>query len=210
MTAVEMIGYLGAAASIANASMKTMIPLRAIGILGNCIFIVFGLLAPVYPTLLLHSVLLPLNTFRLVQMLRLVRKVRDASQGDLSIEWLKPYMAVRRCAAGEVLFRAGDAAIGLIFIASGSFRLREIGLELGPGELVGELGLVAPGNRRTQTMVCLVAGEVMTVPYDAVRQLYFQNPEFGFWFLKLTSARLFRDLQRARDGLGVAAVAQSA
>ena len=36
------------------------------------------------------------------------------------------------------------------------------------------------------------AGRVLEVPYSAVKQLYYQNPEFGFSFLKLTSERLFQ------------------
>jgi hypothetical protein len=29
-----------------------------------------------------------------------------------------------------------------------------------------------------------------------VKQLYFQNPKFGFYFLDLIAQRLFRDIQR--------------
>jgi hypothetical protein len=41
--------------------MKTMIPLRVVGLCANVIFIAYGWLAPVYPQLLLHGALLPLN-----------------------------------------------------------------------------------------------------------------------------------------------------
>ena len=39
-------------------------------------------------------------------------------------------------------------------------------------------------------------GEVLNISYDEVRQLYFQNPEFGFYFLRLTSERMFKNMQR--------------
>lgn len=39
-----------------------------------------------------------------------------------------------------------------------------------------------------------------------LRQLYFQNPKFGFYFLRLTSERLFRDIRRLEAAQGQAAV----
>ena len=33
-------------------------------------------------------------------------------------------------------------------------------------------------------------GQVLFILYDKVRELYFQDPDFGFYFLKLTSERL--------------------
>jgi hypothetical protein len=34
------------------------------------------------------------------------------------------------------------------------------------------------------------------VTYDEVRQMYYQNPRFGFFFLELVAERLMRDAQR--------------
>ena len=60
MTFVEFLGYLAAVVTLGTYSMKTMIPLRICGITANVLFIAFGFLSPVYPTLALHAVLLPL------------------------------------------------------------------------------------------------------------------------------------------------------
>jgi CRP-like cAMP-binding protein len=87
----------------------------------------------------------------------------------------------------------------MFFVLSGRFVLRELHLELGAGQVVGELGLLAPDNHRTQTLECAAAGEVLTIKYDDVRQLYFQNPEFGFYFLRLTTQRLFQNIARLED-----------
>jgi CRP-like cAMP-binding protein len=78
-------------------------------------------------------------------------------------------------------------------IASGTFRLIESGLELTQGAVVGELGFLSPGNRRTQTLQCLESGVLMRISYDRLKELYFQNPKFGFYFLRLISARLFEN-----------------
>lgn len=193
---LEILGYVGAGFNVATYSMRTMVPLRVFAIISNAIFITYAGLAGVFPILILHSILLPLNAYRLREMLRLVANIRKAATGEVQMEWLKPFMAKRRAAKGDVLFRRGDPASELFFTLSGRFRLEEIGIDLGPGQVVGELGLLAPENRRSQTLACSADGEVLTITYDQVRQLYFQNPEFGFYFLRLTTERLFENVGR--------------
>lgn len=196
---IEALGYLGALLTFGTYSMKTMIPLRIIGLCANCVFIAYGYLAPVYPQLVLHGVLLPLNSLRLYQMLQLVKQVRSASQNDLNMDWLKPFMSKRACKAGEIIFRKGDVASAMFYTVSGSYRLNEIEQDVGPGQVVGEVGLIAPDNKRTLTFECIEGGELLTISYDQVKQIYFQNPRFGFYFLQLISRRLFQDIARLQD-----------
>lgn len=196
-----LVGYAAAAATLATFSMRTMIPLRAIGILANCLFIVYGFFGAVYPALVLHLVLLPFNIVRLHQMMQLVKKVSEASRGDLSMDWLKPFMTKRRCSEGEVLFHKGDVATTMFYTVSGRFRLVEIGVDVSPGQVIGELGLIAPDNRRTLTFECIQDGELLTIEYTSVEQLYFRNPSFGFYFLRLSASRLFEDIARMQAEL---------
>jgi CRP/FNR family cyclic AMP-dependent transcriptional regulator len=209
MTLIEALGYLGAAVTLATYSMKTMIPLRVSGIVANILFIAFGWLGAVYPTLVLHAILLPLNCLRLRQMLQLVRRVRDASAGDLNMDWLKPFMSSRRVAAGEVLFRDGDAANRMYYVVSGRYRLVEIGQDVLPGTVVGELAFLNPEQTRTQTLECIESGEMLQITYDQIKQLYFQNPKFGFYFLRLASQRLFHDITRLEHELAARPAAQA-
>ena len=107
---VEVLGYLGALVTLGTYCMKRMIPLRVFGICANSLFIVYGFLAPVYPQLVLHGILLPLNVFRLREMLQLIGKVKAASQGDLNMDWLKPFMtgaapSAARCCFARASFR---------------------------------------------------------------------------------------------------------
>lgn len=198
---IEAFGYLGALLTLGTYSMKRMIPLRVIGICANCVFIAYGLLAPVYPQLLLHGVLLPLNALRLREMLQLVWKVREASQGDLSMDWLKPFMTKQTVKKGDILFRKGDVSSAMFYTMTGLYRLSEIGQDVAPGQVVGEIGLIAPNNKRTLTFECVEGGELLTITYAQVKQLYFQNPKFGFDFLHLISQRLFKDISRLEDRL---------
>jgi CRP-like cAMP-binding protein len=110
-------------------------------------------------------------------------------------------MTKRRHSAGDELFRKDDRANEMFFVLSGRFRLKELGMEIAPGQVVGELGLLSPDQHRGQTLECVTDGEVLSITYDQVRQLYFQNPEFGFFFLQLTARRLFQNIARLETEL---------
>ena len=152
MTYIESIGYIAAASTCAAFWMKTMIPLRVVGITANCCFIAYGYFGALYPPLVLHNVLLPLNVMRLYQMQQLVRKAAEASTGVLSLNWLKPYMSSRKYQIGDVLFRKGDDANELLYTVTGRYRVTELAIDIGPGQVIGEMGFVVPDNRRTQTV----------------------------------------------------------
>ena len=194
MTWVEALGWFGAALAIAGSAMKTIIPLRCIGIATNVVALIYASFMGLYPSMTVNLILLPLNGVRLYQMLHLIRQVRQASKSDLSMEWLKPFMTRRKVKTGDLLFAKGESATCMFFTLSGRYRLKELNIELLQGQLVGEMGFLSPDHRRTQTLECLEAGEVLSISYDEVRQLYFQNPEFGFYFLRLTSERLFHNM----------------
>src|SRR5437762_14065443 len=134
-------------------------------------------------------------------MLQLVRDVKKSVNSDLSMEWLKPFMTERKCAAGEALFYKDEQADSMFYIVSGRFILVESGIELPVGAIVGELGMLSPSNARTQTLECIEAGLVLSVSYTKVEELYVQNPAFGFYFLRLSSARLFQNLETLQQRL---------
>src|SRR6202140_1959199 len=184
---------------VATTTMRTMIPLRVFGILTNIILIASSIPSHNYPQLVLHAVLLPLNGYRLHQMLQLVRDVKNSVNSDLSMEWLKPFMTERKCSAGEVLFYKDEKAEDMFYIVSGRFQLVESGIVLPVGAIVGEFGMLSPSNSRTQTLECVEAGVVLSVSYSKVEELYVQNPAFGFYFLRLFSARLFQNIATLQE-----------
>jgi len=186
---------------VATLSMRTMIPLRVFAILTNILLIATAIPTHNYATMALHTVLLPLNTYRLHQMLQLVRDVKKSVSSDLSMEWLKPFMTERKCTAGEVLFYKDEKADSMFYIVSGQFRLVESGIELPVGAIVGELGMLSPSNVRTQSLECTEDGVILSVSYNQIEQLYVQNPAFGFYFLRLSSARLFENINKLEQRL---------
>jgi CRP-like cAMP-binding protein len=196
ISVAEAIGYLGIALAVGTSAMRTMIPLRSMSLAASGVFLVYGLVTGVVPTVVVNAILLPLNAARLVQMIRLVREVKRSAASDLSIDWLKPFMNPRTVREGEVLFRKGEEAACLFYTLQGRFRLRESDREIPVGQLVGEIAFVSPDRCRTQTLECMEAGAILTISYDDIAQLYHQNPSFGFYFLKLTSARLLQNIER--------------
>jgi hypothetical protein len=196
ITIANMLALIGAIFFVATLLMRTMVPLRVTGIISDVFFIGYGVLSGTVTTLMLYTLLLPINIFRLAQMLKLVKRARVAAQGDLSMDWLKPFMTRRKYGKGDVLFRKGDRANEMFFTVTGKFLVTELGIELPPGRLVGELGFLAPDNRRTQSLECTEDGQVLAITYDRLLEIYFQNPEFGYYFLRLSTERLLQNIAR--------------
>ncbi len=69
------------------------------------------------------------------------------------------------------------------------------------GQVVGELGFLNPDKARSATLECVDPGQVLVITYEQVRQLYFQNPRFGFYFLQLTTGRLFENIAKLETEL---------
>ena len=196
ITIANMCALVGAIFFVATLLTRTMVPLRVSNMISNVFFMAFGALASDIRTFLLSLLLLPINAIRLRQMLNLVRKARNAVQGETSMEWLKPFMTQRKYRQGDVLCKKGDAANEMFLTVSGKFLVTEIGVELPPGSPMGELGFLTPDNRRTATIECTEAAQVLTITYDRLLELYFQNPQFGYYFLVLTSQRLLQNIAR--------------
>ena len=186
---------------IATSTMRTMIPLRLFGILSNLVLIATAIPSRNYPTIAVQVVVLGLNSYRLHQMLQIVRDVKKSVSSNLSMDWLKPFMTERKCKAGEVLYYKDEKADSMFYIVSGRYRLVESGIEVLVGAINGEFGMFTPSNVRTQTMECISDGLILSVSYDQVEQLYVQNPAFGFYFLKLMTSRLFENIDRLEQRL---------
>ena len=192
----NMFALVGAIFFVATLLTQTMVPLRVANMIGCTFFAAFGALTGTVTTFLLYLLMVPINAYRLRQMLHLVKMARTATQGDTSMEWLKPFMTERKYRKGDVLFRKDDAAKEMFLTVTGSFLVTEIGVALPPGQLMGELGFLSPDNRRTATIECTEDGHVLTITYEKLLEIYFQNPQFGYYFLVLTSQRLLENIAR--------------
>lgn len=201
ITLANMFALIGAIFFVATLLTQTMVPLRVANMIGCAFFAAFGALSGTITTFLLYLLMVPINAYRLRQMLVLVKKARGATKGDTSMEWLKPFMTERKYRKGDILFKKDDVANEMLLTVTGRFLVKEFGLQVPPGQLMGELGFLTPDNRRTATIECTEDGHVLTITYEKLLEIYFQNPQFGYYFLVLTSQRLLENLGRAEAAL---------
>src|SRR6202048_2192751 len=110
ITLANMFALIGAIFFVATLVTQTMVPLRVANMIGCAFFAGFGALTGTVTTFLLYLLMVPINAYRLRQMLNLVKMARGATQGDTSMEWLKPFMSERKYRKGDVLFKKGHAA----------------------------------------------------------------------------------------------------
>ena len=123
----------------------------------------------------------------------------------------------RTYARGTVVVYEGDTTDALYIILAGRVKVfvadregHELVLgEMGAGEYFGEIGFIAPGNKRTLSFECLEDGELLAISYSQVKQLHYQNPKFGFYFLQLISQRLFQDIELLKEKISKTALSSS-
>lgn len=188
---------LAIALVLVSSFVKTMIPLRWLAVASSVGFLIYGALHPAIPTLLLNAALLPINLYRAMEMIRLTRRVAAMSgEHELSGVWLKPYMYSAHVKAGTILFRQGERADRLYLLADGQVEFVEIGKTLGPGIIFGEIAFFSPNRRRLLTARCVHDCTVLSIDESTVKQLYYQNPAFGFELMGLVASRLSADIER--------------
>jgi len=195
---ISILGYVASASVLVTFCMSTMIPLRMVALASNVLFSSFGAFAHIYPIMVLHLILLPVNSIRLLQIRRLVRSIENAKSADLSIESLLPFMRLRKLGSGEVLIRAGDRADRLYYLIKGQAEVREIKKTLGPGNVLGEIGVFARDQKRMATVVCLTDCEFYELTDAKAKEIYFQNPAFGYAVLQTVISRLMEDINLSR------------
>jgi CRP/FNR family transcriptional regulator, cyclic AMP receptor protein len=199
-----VIGILGGAFYVASQFQKAMLSLRVLALASNVLYLIYSPLHTDYeitqlivmPTFLVNFILLPINAKRLIEIIRLTKQIEQATVESPITEWLLPHMHLRKHKAGEVLFRKGDVADEIVYVASGKLRLQGIDHFLGPGELIGEIGLFSAEKVRTMTVVCETDCELYQMTDEQIYRLYYQNPKLGFFFMRLIVERLLRDIKR--------------
>lgn len=68
MNWVDLLGYLASLLVLATFSMRGMVALRLVAIASNLAFIAYAAIAGIHPVLLLHALLLPMNVWRLAEL----------------------------------------------------------------------------------------------------------------------------------------------
>ena len=192
---VALAGYAAGGLTFLAFFMKDSIRLRQVALLSNVFYALWALSVHLYPTLVLHLALFPVNAVRLVQLVRERRLIDEAiAANDLSAEWLMDFMERRTIAADTVLFRRGDPADAMYFLADGRLRLIELGIDLKPGALLGEIGIFSPDGKRTQSVEATEKSLVYMLRRHDALALYRRDPKFGIYLVRLITRRLVEDI----------------
>lgn len=182
---------------LVSSFVKTIIPLRWLSVGGNIGFVLYGVLHPAPLVLALHLALLPINLWRVLEMQRLTRRVSRAELAGEGLDvWLQPYMKRHRRRPGAIVFKRGDRADRLYVLAEGRLELVESGRTIEAGQMFGEIAFFSPARTRTATVRALEPSTLLSIDETSFRQLFFQNPAFGFAIVRLIAARLSADVQQ--------------
>jgi hypothetical protein len=198
MGVLEIVGYAALLLLVVAFAMKTIIPLRIVALAASLAIALYGAFAPHIPILVIGVVMALLNLWRLTEMRRLVGAVRVAGGTQLTVDWLLPYMRPVDVPAGHVLFAKGDKADAMYFVSSGRVRIDEMDLEMGKGGIFGEIGIFSTDRRRTVTARCIEPCSLLLITADKLRELYYQNPRFGFYLVGLITERLMHNAKELK------------
>ena len=198
---VEIAGYIASVLVVSTFYMKTMLPLRIFAIGSNVAFMTYGYFGHLYPVLILHLFLFPLNIIRLHQIKKLTKDVREAAKGEFSLEWFTPYMSKTSYKKGTNIFTKGESANKIFYIHDGRIRLTALDAMvqtkfLERGAVLGEIGIFAPDRKRTATAITEEDTVIYSIDEDKIIQLYYQNPKLAFYLVKLITRRLIENLTR--------------
>ena len=194
-----VFGFIGAALMVASYLMKNMLPLRMVALSANVFLVVYAVQGGSWPTAALYVAMIPINVKKVLQIKKLIRAIENAKADTPVSEWLLPHMTRRQAKAGQTLWNKGDKATEMLYVESGRLNMIEYDESIGAGAILGEIGLFAPDNRRTRTVVCETDCTLYGLSADAMAQLYYQNPKLGFHVMRMIVARLMHDTDLAHQ-----------
>lgn len=192
------IGYVASALVLCTFLTRTMMPLRIVALGSNVAFIAYGGLLHLYPVLVLHIILFPVNAWRLREIFQLVKSIQETADDGKVFAALVPFAKRITAARGQVLIRKGEPSDALYLVLEGKLWVEEAEVEIGPGSIVGEMGVLSRTHRRTATVdtrTDCVLGRVSAADFQRV---YFADPSLGLSLIRLIIDRLTRDAEAQR------------
>ncbi|CAM3089665.1 hypothetical protein LEAN103870_16190 [Legionella anisa] len=82
---IEIIGYVACCLVLATFYVKRILTLRLIAICSNVAFILYALGSNLYPIFVLHSLLLPLNLYRIFEIKRGTLYALNHGSGEAAV-----------------------------------------------------------------------------------------------------------------------------
>jgi CRP-like cAMP-binding protein len=115
-----------------------------------------------------------------------------ASLGDANLELLAPYFSEVELPSNHVLIQPRSAGAGLFLICDGTVVVEayELERELGPGEIVGEISLLADHGTRSARVTAKTPVRALALRRPDFEQVLREIPELGAALQKLAEQRV--------------------
>lgn len=201
MDFVELIGFAAAALVFLTFCMQTLLPLRVIATASNILFIAYAWMAGLAPILILHTLLLPVNLWRLFQQVQLRMRLEKSLSHPADISLLMPFMTLETYTDGATLFHEGDPADRLFLIIDGDVRVDGVDGLLGKGSILGEMGLFSDTGRRTAAVHAAGPVSAGWISRPTVIKLFRDHPDFALALTRMMVSRLAENQQALRQRL---------
>lgn len=184
------LGWVAASLVLTSFYLRTMVPLRLVALFSNFAFIGYGLVASAIPILVLHTLLLPLNSVRLIQLLSLRRKTMTASVMPDLHEHLLPHMEVRSFPAGHQLFHCGAHVTRIFMVLQGEVRMVGTEQPVLAGQLLGDAEAFAGIKTHLQTAYCATAVQAGIITADSLRFILNGQADLSHILLRALAQKL--------------------
>jgi CRP/FNR family cyclic AMP-dependent transcriptional regulator len=201
---MEWMGYLAAVLVFCTFYMRTMPPLRWMAVASNVAFLGYAVPLHLWPIVILHGLLLPLNCLRLRQLYRMLANLRAATTQTIDVTQFLAHLTHHQHPAGAVLFSKGEPADCAYYIANGEVEIPERQIRLGAGQFFGEIGVFGSSGTRTGSAVCASGVTLYRISERDLISAFYQSPALAFALVQLIVDRLGDNLQRAEQGVAKA------
>jgi sigma-B regulation protein RsbU (phosphoserine phosphatase) len=104
-------------------------------------------------------------------------------------------MRCEQFAKGECLFKAGEPAEKLFYIAKGLIRLRELNLLMKAGQVIGEMGIFSPNRCRSASAFAEEDVDVYTMGREEVCSLMSRDPGLATSLIEVVLKRMLGQLK---------------
>ncbi|HUK10103.1 MAG TPA: cyclic nucleotide-binding domain-containing protein [Stellaceae bacterium] len=192
---MNALAYVVSLLVLGTFGMRTMMPLRIAALASNVSLIAYSLVSHLYLVLLLQVILLPINLWRLIEIIQLARRLRGAVSEDSVFKALLPFAGVRWVKSGEVIMRKGESSDAMYLVLEGQLWVEEAAAAVGPGSIVGEIGVLSSSHRRTATVSAKSECKLGVVSSVDFQQVYYTDPALGLSLVRLIIDRLTRDVE---------------
>ena len=117
-----------------------------------------------------------------------------AELGENTLERILRVSSEFECPAGQVLIQADDPGAGMFVLEEGTVVVEARGsstIELGPGEIIGELSLLVPESTRVARMRATTPVRCLAIDRVAFEELLDDEPALALALLRVIAQRLW-------------------